>query len=105
MRVYVLDPGLIYVRGHQHDWDTRISNHLAGLGHDVAFYANVRAKPNALLGFDPRVRVAQHFRLDPYAPPEMFDPICGEIEPHLLGAQTIANDLSKLAPADIWVWP
>jgi hypothetical protein len=105
MRVYVLDPGLIYVRGHQHDWDTRITNHLAELGHDVAFFANRQAKPNALLGFDKRVRVERHFQLDPYAAPEMYDPICGEIERQLLGAQSIANDLAKLPPADIWLWP
>src|SRR5438445_6359381 len=105
MKVYVLDPGLIYVRGHQHDWDTRIANHLVELGHDVAFYANLHAKQDALLGFDERVRVDRHFRLDPYAAPERFDPICGEIERQLLGAQSIANDLSKLPPADLWIWP
>src|SRR5579859_735539 len=105
MRVYVLDPGLIYVRGHQHDWDTRIANKLAELGHDVAFFANQQARPNALLGFDGRVRVEAHFRLDPYAAPERFDPICGEIERQLLGAQSVANDLNKLSPADLWLWP
>jgi glycosyltransferase involved in cell wall biosynthesis len=105
MRVYVLDPALIYVRGHQHDWDTRIANHLAELGHDVGFYANVKAKPDAVLGFDKRVRVERLFRHDPLAAPEWFDPICGEIERQLRGAQSIAADLSKLPPADIWLWP
>lgn len=105
MRVHVLDPGLIYVRGHQHDWDTRIANHLAELGHEVGFYANRQARPNALLGFDARVHLDRHFRIDPYARAEMFDPICGEIERQLLGAQSIANDLTRLPPADLWLWP
>jgi len=105
MRVYVLDPGLIYVRGHQHDWDTRIASHLAELGHDVAFFANQQAKPDALLGFDKRVRVERLFRLDSHVMPERFDPICGEIERQLLGAQSVANDLAKLPPADAWIWP
>src|SRR5215469_12087581 len=104
MRIHVLDPGLIYVRGHQHDWDTRIANHLAELGHEVAFFANRQAKPDALQGFDTRVRVDPHFRLNSHVTPKRFDPICGEIERQLLGAQSVANDLDKLPPADLWLW-
>ncbi len=105
MKINLLDPGLLRVGGHHHDWDHRIANLLVSQGHDVVVYANANAADEVTVGFDAAVRVEKLFRLNPYALPDQFDPICGEIERQLLGRQLVGADLRKVADADLWFWP
>lgn len=105
MKINILDPGLLSVIGHSHDWDIRIANRLVALGHEVSVYAHVHAHPAALLGFDGAVRVEPMFVHNPYSVASEFDPICGEIERQFVGARKVSRDLKKVDPADLWLWP
>jgi hypothetical protein len=105
MKINLLDPGLLRIGGHHHDWDHRIANLLVSRGHDVIVYANAYAADDVTVAFDAAVRVEKLFRLNPYALPDQFDPVCGEIERQLLGRQLVGADLRKVADADLWFWP
>lgn len=105
MKINLLDPALSNDGGHHYDWDTRIANLMAEQGHEVRVYASKTATGAAVAGFRPDVEVAKIFRMKPYLEPASFDPICGEIERQLIGRQVLAEDLKKVAEADLWVWP
>lgn len=105
MKINLLDPGLVRAGGHHHDWDRRIANLMAARGHEVRVYAYAQASAEAVEGFADAVRIEKLFRMDPYLPPERFDPVCGEIERQMVGRETIVQDLRQVAPADLWLWP
>jgi hypothetical protein len=100
-----MDPGLKRAAGHHYDWDTRIANFLAASGHEVRVYIFAGADDSPLAGFDRAVRVRKLFRMDPYALPSQFDPVSGAIEKMLIGRRLIGDDLLKVEPADLWIWP
>jgi hypothetical protein len=105
MKINLLDPGLIEVGGHHHDWDTRIANFLIGLGHEVSVYAHARALPDALLGFESAVRIERLFVVDPYAILSELDPSCGDIQRQLFRTKMVLSDLKRVERADLWLWP
>lgn len=105
MKILVMDPGLRTAGGHEHDWDTRIANHLAASGHDVGVYVHAQAQPAALRGFETTVAVKRLFSINPYLGGEYFDPICGDIQRQLVGAVTVARELKGVERADLWIWP
>lgn len=105
MKIAILDPGLVRPGGHHHDWDTRMANEMAARGHEVRLYAHAKATAEALHGFSPEVGVEALFRFDPYLTPDRFDPYCGDIERQIAGRDMTAQDLRKVAPADLWLWP
>jgi hypothetical protein len=105
VEVHLLDPGMIGAGGHNTDWNIQIANRVADLGHSICIYANKRAKNGVERGMQPAVGFQPHFRMDPYLSPQKIDPVSGQIEKYLIGADLIAKDLQLIPDADLWIWP
>ncbi|MEH6552254.1 MAG: hypothetical protein V7744_19930 [Pseudomonadales bacterium] len=105
MKIHIMDPGLITAGGHNQDWCVLMAVALQKQGHEVTLYCSGRAPDSLVTELRTSVPTQRVFRFNPYVNAKDIDPICGDIERQILGAETVVEDLRKVSPADLWMWP
>jgi glycosyltransferase involved in cell wall biosynthesis len=105
MRIGLLDPGLLNRSGHHLEWDLRVVDELASLGHSVEVFANKRADRKVIESFSDRAKLWPLFEAFPYGDPGAIDPVAGELCFFLDAAAALAEDLRLIGELDLWFWP
>lgn len=105
MRVTILDPGLMDAGTHFLEWDLRLVEQLVLLGHTVNICSHVDINPVAKALASAQATLTPLFRVSCYVHPSQLDPIAGDLMLFVEGAAMLAEDLQRVAPSDLWMWP
>ena len=105
MRVTILDPGLMDAGTHFLEWDLRLIEQLVSLGHTVNICSHVDINPTATALASAQATLSPIFRVSCYVQPAQLDPIAGDLMLFVEGASTTAEDLRRVEPSDLWMWP
>lgn len=102
MRIHLLDPGYIRPGGHHVEWDLLIAGELARRGHEVRLFCSTQVSEEAARAFSPFGPAAPIFESSPYVRPRSE---AHERSLFFDVAESVARELKKLEPADLWLWP
>ncbi len=102
MIVNLIDPALRLTAGHHLDLGSGVARELRRAGHAVHVYchAQITAEARDLLGA--HAAFTPLFRRTPYEPCATG---ANEFTEFVRAAETIAEDLCAVRPADAWIWP
>lgn len=102
MRIHLLDPGYIHPGGHHVEWDLLIAHNLVERGHEVRLFCNIQASEEATRAFSRSGPATPIFETSPYVWPRSEE---HERTLFFDVAESVARELKKLEPADLWLWP
>lgn len=105
MKINILDSGIIERLGHHFDYCMKLARHYSNAGMDVHVYGGVQMTAQTEAEFGKYGSISKLFRLRPYQPSRSYDYYGGEIHQHHVEAESVAEDLEKARPADLWIWP
>lgn len=105
LKINLLDPGLTSVAGHHFDIDLRVARQLLQDGHELHVYAHASASKAIIDEMSTIAPISRLFRAGPYDIPSRFDPVAGELLVYQNQSTVLAQDLTKVAEADLWLWP
>lgn len=105
MIINILDPGLSIAGGHHLEWDRSIATELVAQGHELTVYSHAGILPGVRAAFDGCAELVPVFRNYAYLHPQQLDPIAGDLLGFIDVAIALAEDLTSLKKADLWLWP
>lgn len=105
IRINLCDPGLIGVSGHHFDLAMKMAKWLTERGYDLRVFSHVSASEEVRNAISAIAPVQPLFRASPYDNPMRYDPYAGELMLYQAQSRVLAQDLSALPIADLWLWP
>jgi glycosyltransferase involved in cell wall biosynthesis len=105
MKINIVDPGLIEKAGHHFDFGRKLLRYLSEAGHDVTLFAYTGLADDAAADLRAYGKVETPLRAFQYGNPQARDRYASALDTFLRNSEILAEDLSALRPADVWLWP
>jgi len=91
--------------GHHLEYDLRVVRELAARGIETNVYSHVQVSAEVRAAVTASAQLIALFRISPYRDWSKIDLLSGEITSFLDGAVTLAEDLTRVEKAELWMWP
>jgi glycosyltransferase involved in cell wall biosynthesis len=105
VRIHYLDPALRRRGGHPFEWCLRSVRALHAQGHVVHVHAHRELEQAAFEAVGAFAEVTPLFSADAFQDPAAADPVSGELTLFLEASRRLAQELRRVRPADLWLWP
>jgi glycosyltransferase involved in cell wall biosynthesis len=105
MKINILDAGSRHLAGHHYDYGLKLARELVAAGHDVHVYGASIMDDDVAANFAAVAPITKHFTIWPHTPPERYDFYAGSFVQHQVEPPIIAQDLAKVRPAGLWIFP
>lgn len=105
MKINILDAGIRYRAGHHYDYGLKLARQYSSEGHDIHVYAGADLQEDAEGDFQAVGAVSKLFSAAPYQSTELADSYAGELVQHGRDRGSLAQDLTSVREADLWIWP